>query len=323
MHFVTPTRCTSLPDVVVELDTPRAPDFTRYRKAAARLRSTGVTHVTIADNSLSHARVSNVAAAFVLKNEFGLEPIVHLNCRDRNLLAQQSTVFGLIALGIRHFLLISGDALALGDNPSGKAVFETDSLGLMERFQRLEAGVDFFGRTLDEPLDVCYGGAINLGRRSPAHLQRMQAKIARGARYFFSQPVFAEEDLLRLAEAQDKVGQTAAVYVGMMPLISAASARFLSRVPGVFVPERVIRSLEPFEGEAAITAGLAYAESLVQTAMAYGLRRFYLITPFLRASTTAHLVRRIREAMSRTDRAHGPGRMGRSFDSDVKSAHMT
>ncbi|MBT9281953.1 methylenetetrahydrofolate reductase [Hydrogenibacillus schlegelii] len=281
----------AMPEVVVELDPPRAPAFDRYLQAARRLQAAGVTHITIADNSLAHARLSNVVAAVLLRQAFGLSPIVHLNSRDRNLLAQQSTVLGLFAAGVRHFLLISGDALALGDHPDGKAVYETDSLGLMERFRGLQAGVDFFGRPLEGPLDVCYGGALNLGRTLGPHLRRLAAKADRGARFFFTQPIFDPADLERLLEARALLGGRGTLYIGIMPLISAASARFLAGVPGMNVPSDVVRALEPYTGEAAIEAGLAQAEALIERAFELGWTRFYLITPYLRASTTARLAR--------------------------------
>ncbi|GMA55568.1 hypothetical protein GCM10025858_36790 [Alicyclobacillus sacchari] len=60
----------------------------------------------MADNSLGSVRISNMALASVLKQR-GIEPLVHVTCRDRNLIGQQSHLMGLHVLGVRNILLIT------------------------------------------------------------------------------------------------------------------------------------------------------------------------------------------------------------------------
>ncbi|MBX5437603.1 MAG: homocysteine S-methyltransferase family protein, partial [Alicyclobacillaceae bacterium] len=94
--------------VMVELDPPKTLDCSRYLQGAAALRNAGADFITLADNSLAMARVSNLALASLLK-QMGIEPLVHVTCRDRNLTGQQSHLMGLHVLGIPHILLVTGD----------------------------------------------------------------------------------------------------------------------------------------------------------------------------------------------------------------------
>lgn len=278
--------------IVVELDPPREPDLNRYLEAARRLQRAGVDAITIADNALAQARVSGQAAAFLLKERLDMPVVVHISARDRNLLAQQSTIFALYALGIRDLLIVSGDSMKVGDHPQGKAVFETNSLGLMERVQRLREGIDFFDRPLKEPVHLHFGGALNIRQNHAVTLQRLIQKYERGATFFFTQPIYDDRDLETIASIRDDAifPKDVPIYLGLMPIISYENARFVQTIPGVRLNESVIEAFQTLSGEEARQFGVQKACHLAQTAYArYGFRYFYLVTPYLRASLTAAL----------------------------------
>ncbi|MDY0324298.1 MAG: methylenetetrahydrofolate reductase [Candidatus Carbobacillus sp.] len=278
--------------IVVELDPPREPDLNRYLDAARRLQQAGVDAITIADNALAQARVSSQAAAFLLKERLDMPVVVHISARDRNLLAQQSTIFGLYALGVRDLLIVSGDSMKVGDHPQGKAVFETNSLGLMEHLQKLRQGLDFFNRPLKEPVQLHFGGALNIRQNHAVTLQRLMQKYERGATFFFTQPVYDVADIAMIATLRDDVifPSDVPVYLGLMPIISYDNARFIQSIPGVRLSERTIETFQSLSGEEARQFGVQQACHLAQTAYTrFGFRYFYLVTPYLRASLTAAL----------------------------------
>ncbi|HEX7056882.1 MAG TPA: bifunctional homocysteine S-methyltransferase/methylenetetrahydrofolate reductase, partial [Bacilli bacterium] len=86
--------------VIVELDPPRDLDLTRFMEGASLLKQAGADAITMADNSLAVTRMSNMAVGTLLKEKLGIRPIVHIACRDRNLIGTQSHLMGLHALGI-------------------------------------------------------------------------------------------------------------------------------------------------------------------------------------------------------------------------------
>src|SRR5699024_1982300 len=94
--------------IIVELDAPKHLDISEYIKGAKALKEAGVDAITLADNSLATPRISNMAMATLLQKE-GIRPLVHLTCRDRNLIGLQAHLMGLHTLGIHEMLAITGD----------------------------------------------------------------------------------------------------------------------------------------------------------------------------------------------------------------------
>ena len=79
------------------------------------------------------------------------------------------------------------------------------------------------------------------------------------------------------------------IFTGVWPLLSGRQADFLhNEVPGIVVPEQVRIQMAGCEGDEGRARGLAIAREISRAA----LERFpgvYLITPFLRYSTTVEL----------------------------------
>ena len=72
--------------------------------------------------------------------------ILHVCCRDRNLLGLQSDLLGAHVLGFRNLVVITGDPPKLGDYPEATAVFDLDSIGLLRLTDTLNHGVDPAGK---------------------------------------------------------------------------------------------------------------------------------------------------------------------------------
>ena len=82
------------PVSIVELDSPKGLSMEKFLKGAQALKDAGAAAITLADNSLAILRVSNLAAAIRVREEVGLTSLLHLACRDRNLLGLQSEIMG-------------------------------------------------------------------------------------------------------------------------------------------------------------------------------------------------------------------------------------
>jgi methylenetetrahydrofolate reductase (NADPH) len=98
--------------VTAELGPPAEPSTEPVRRAAAALAP--VVHAAnVTDNQAASVKMSPLAAAVVML-EAGLEPIMQMTGRDRNLLALQADLIGAWALGVRTVLALGGDPLTVG-----------------------------------------------------------------------------------------------------------------------------------------------------------------------------------------------------------------
>ncbi|WP_178076221.1 methylenetetrahydrofolate reductase, partial [Pseudomonas sp. 2822-15] len=92
----------------------------------------GVDAVTLADNSLANPRICNLSMGVQLKKDIEVEPLVHIACRDRNLIGVQSHLMGLSTLGIDNVLAVTGDPAKVGDFPGATSVYDLSSMELIQ-----------------------------------------------------------------------------------------------------------------------------------------------------------------------------------------------
>ncbi|WP_326492565.1 bifunctional homocysteine S-methyltransferase/methylenetetrahydrofolate reductase [Alicyclobacillus dauci] len=278
--------------VIVELDPPKTLECERFIQGARELRAAGADMITMADNSLGTVRVSNMALASMLK-QFGIEPLVHVTCRDRNLIGQQSHLMGLHVLGIRNILLITGDPSRYGDLPGASSVYDVSSIDLTKMVRRLNEGVGFSGKQLKKPAQFVIGTAFNPHVRNfPKAVERLRRKVEAGADYVMTQPVYDERTMEQIALATRDLGVP--VMIGIMPLTSLRNAEFLHhQVPGITIPEDVLLAMREATPDQAGEAGYQLAERLCDAALSY-FRGIYLVTPFLKYDLTVRLTQHIR-----------------------------
>src|SRR5437867_1539722 len=114
--------------VTAELGPPVNPDPARVRETARAL--VGSVHAAnVTDNQAATVKLSPLACAVWMLEE-GLEPILQLTTRDRNLMALQSDLLGAWALGVGAVLALSGDPLKVGPYESlATRVADVDSNG--------------------------------------------------------------------------------------------------------------------------------------------------------------------------------------------------
>jgi 5,10-methylenetetrahydrofolate reductase len=98
--------------VTAEFGPPREPDADIVRAGAHALAGT-VDAVNVTDNQAATVKLSALAASALLIAE-GLEPILQITARDRNLMAIQGELLGAWALGVHTVLALSGDPLKVG-----------------------------------------------------------------------------------------------------------------------------------------------------------------------------------------------------------------
>ncbi|SIS97782.1 bifunctional homocysteine S-methyltransferase/methylenetetrahydrofolate reductase [Alicyclobacillus vulcanalis] len=273
--------------IVVELDPPKHLSIARFLQGAEALAAAGADLVTMADNSLGSVRVSNMALASLLKQQ-QIEPLVHVTCRDRNLIGQQSHLMGLAVLGIRNVLLVTGDPSRYGELPGATSVYDVSSMDLTKMVRRLNEGVGFSGQPLKHPSRFVIGTAFNPHVHNFAKaVDRLRRKVEAGADFVMTQPVFDPELMEAIADATRDLGVP--VFIGIMPLTSARNAEFLHyQVPGIRLSEEALRRMQEAAPDEALAVGEAIARELVETAVRL-FPGLYLVTPFLRFEMTVRL----------------------------------
>lgn len=279
--------------VIVELDPPRTLDTDKFFTGAAALRDAGADYVTLADNSLGSVRVSNMALGSQLL-QMGIEPLVHVTCRDRNLIGQQSHLMGLHVLGIDHLLLVTGDPSRFGDLPGAASVFDTSSMELTAHVKRLNEGVAFSGQPMQTPSRFVVGTAFNPNvPQLQKAFDRLRRKVDAGADFIMTQPVFDPALFEPLHRVTEELGVP--MFIGIMPLVSARNAWFLhNEVPGIRIPEHILARMQQQGADEAAAEGIAIAKELIDEALQY-FSTLYLITPFMRWKASVTLLAHIHE----------------------------
>ena len=274
--------------VVTELDPPKTLVLEKYFAAARALIDAGSDAITLADNSLAILRVSNLAIGAILKQKYNIMPLLHISCRDKNLIGLQSELMGIAALGIRHILPLTGDPAKFGDQPGASSVYDVNSIQLMEIISGLNKGYNFAGKNIKYPTDFVMGCTFNPNAKNlDAQVARLERKIAAGARYVMTQPVF-DQALVQQMHARTKhLGVP--ILTGVWPLLNGRQTEFLHHeVPGIIIPDQIRSRMAGTEGQQGRRQGIEIAKDVVRAALDC-FPGIYLITPFLAYDTTAEL----------------------------------
>ncbi|MDD5679044.1 MAG: bifunctional homocysteine S-methyltransferase/methylenetetrahydrofolate reductase [Kiritimatiellae bacterium] len=290
--FLDGLRDDSIP-IIAEIDPPGHLQVRSILDDARWVAEAGADAISLADNPLASLKMGNVAVAAMLQNECGVKTICHVTCRDRNALGLQSELMGAHALGIRGILAITGDPLGRSVG-SGRAVFEFNSFTLVRLLAGLNRGASHSGSDLKGESDFSIGVAFNSAARNlNGEAQRLGKKIAEGAQFVMTQPVFDAEQAGRVLELTRANGIR--VFLGFFPLISARTALYLhNEVPGMRIPEPILQRLASLPAkEDQEKAGLEMTQRLL-AGLADQLDGIYLISPHNRARVLAPLVRMIR-----------------------------
>ena len=226
--------------VSVEVNPAPGLDPSRALEGAKMLLDSGVDIVNVADAPRAMARMSNIAFCSLLLGRHGIQPILHVCGRDRNLLGQMAHLLGAHAIGIRNLVIITGDPPKVGDYPEATAVYDLDAIGLLQMASNMNRGVDPAGKPLPggktsfllatglEP------GAADLDKE----IQRLEKKKAAGAELIMTQPIFQTDVLETVLRRIEHLALP--VMVGVLPLVSYKNAEFLhNEVPGMQIPEEI------------------------------------------------------------------------------------
>ncbi|HKG21867.1 MAG TPA: bifunctional homocysteine S-methyltransferase/methylenetetrahydrofolate reductase [Blastocatellia bacterium] len=244
----------------VEIVPPKGCDPSRMLESVRALKEAGVDAVNVPDGPRAQSRMGVLAVSTLIEQQVGIEAVMHYCCRDRNLLGMTSDLLGAAGLGLRNVLIITGDPPKMGPYPEATAVFDIDSIGLVNMVNRLNHGLDIGGNPIGGPTSFYIGVGVNpCAVDLDYELRRFEWKVEAGAEYAITQPTFDVKQLRGFLKRIENY--RIPVIAGIWPLVSYRNAEFLANeVPGVVVPETVLDRMHRItDKDAAREEGLAIA----------------------------------------------------------------
>jgi homocysteine S-methyltransferase len=244
----------------VEIVPPKGCDPSKMLEGVRLLKEAGVDAVNVPDGPRAQSRMGVLAVSTLIEQRVGIETVVHYCCRDRNLLGMTSDLLGAAGLGLRNLLIITGDPPKMGPYPEATAVFDIDSIGLVNMVNRLNHGLDIGGNPIGGPTAFHIGVGVNpCAVDLDYELRRFEWKVEAGAEFAITQPTFDVDQLKGFLKRIEHC--RIPIVAGIWPLVSYRNAEFLANeVPGVVVPKSVLKRMQRItDKDAAREEGLAIA----------------------------------------------------------------
>jgi methylenetetrahydrofolate reductase (NADPH) len=256
--------------------------------ATARLREKILTvmpyvaAINFTDGSSAVPRMSSAACSAVAAS-LGADPVMQISARDNNRNSLQSQAIGANALGVHNILCLSGDSPRVGPAPrSNMNIIDVDSVQMLWILRRMrDEGIYLDGREIKNRPQLFLGAAASPFAQDPElQVIRDRKKINAGAQFLQTNLVFDPDSLDPWLEQLDKEGLLDRVYilVGISPLKSLSLAHYLNdRIPGVTVPERVMKRLADAGDRFAHESISVTAETLVKLKAKKGVRGVHIM----------------------------------------------
>jgi methylenetetrahydrofolate reductase (NADPH) len=173
-------------------------------------------------------------------------------------------------MGIKNILCLSGDNSRMGPRPMGRSdILDIDSIQMLWILRRMrDDGVYLDGRKIKYPPQIFLGAAASPFASEPRfQALREHKKINAGAQFFQTNLVYDPDGLevwlneLAKRDVLDKVF----ILIGITPLKSLKMAEYMHNdVPGVFVPEKLLKRLEAAGEDGEMEEGVQIALELIE-----------------------------------------------------------
>lgn len=281
------------PVVTAEFPSIDGGGLAAVEKAADEMRPY-VDAVNATDNPAAHAHASNVSIAIAMQ-QFGLEPIMQVVCRDKNRIAMQADIMGASLFDIQNIACLTGDDVTAGDEPEARRVFDLDGPQLIKAATGLSEGHYLSGRAIKQP-PTLFVGAVENPYAPPLdyRVQRALKKAQAGARFLQLQIGYYPERLEAFVAGCLEAGVT--VTTALIPTIvltkTARALNFMDdSVPGISIPaDMIARVADAGDKEAVAEASYQLTLELSRHALSLNGVSGLHITDFRHDGSLARLV---------------------------------
>ena len=274
---------------LVEIVPPRGISCVHEIEGARILAQLGVHAINVPDSPRASARMSAQSLCIQIQQHTGIETILHYTCRDRNILSIQSDLLGASSIGLRNILCLTGDPPKLGNYPDATAVFDVDSIGLVNIVYRLNHGLDIGANAIGASTNFTIGVAANPGVPDiEQEIRRFKFKVDAGGEYAITQPVF---DLRLLEIFLERIqSYRIPVIAGIWPLTSLRNAEFMKNDLRVSMPEEILlRMAHSGTPDAARREGILIAQEMLEAVRPF-VQGVQVSAPFGRYTAAAEVI---------------------------------
>jgi 5,10-methylenetetrahydrofolate reductase len=224
-----------------------------------------VDAVNITDSNRAVAAMAAIPAAVIVRDA-GIDPIVQMTGRDRNRIALQADLLGAAALGLEHFVFMSGDDPKKGNHPDAVNVKDLDGIGLVRMAAMMrDRGKFLSGDEIKQPPAYAIGATASpFVTPMSADVEKTVEKVASGADFVQTQPVFDLAAFSQwLAAVRSAAGRQVTIIAGVLVLRSAEQAERFGKIPGFALGPAVVERLKNAEDQEA--EGVAMAVETVRS----------------------------------------------------------
>jgi methylenetetrahydrofolate reductase (NADPH) len=268
--------------VTSEVGPPRSADGHEIEHKGNLIKD-HVDAINVTDNQTSVCRLCSLAAVIRLKL-MGLEPVLQMVTRDRNRIALQSDILGAASFGINNILCLTGDHQHFGDHPQAVNVFDLDSIQLIQTVKMMrDEGRLIGGYEFKVKPQMFIGAAANpfAGPNVELRVARLAKKAAAGVQFIQTQCIYNMDTFRTFMKlAVDKgITEKVAILAGITPMKNVGMARYMQkRVPGMDVPEEVIKRIGGVPKEKQWEEGVAFAiEQIEELKSVPGVKGFHIM----------------------------------------------
>ena len=249
--------------VSVEMRANTFPQLRAMLKEAKNLAAIGVDLFDVTDNSGAAVNIGAIATAYRLQQATQIPTLIHWTTRSRNLISMQSHLLEAEALGIRGIVALSGDHPKAGPYETASLVPDVrGAVQLMGLISRLNQGELADGSSIGEPCGFYYGGGFTIAENLQPHVKHLTNKVAQGAKFAYTQPIWTYQDIVRAQQATEHLGIK--ILYGILPLTSFRSASYLRDNLGLYIPQFIVDKFRDLGDTAGHELGMQLCLELVR-----------------------------------------------------------
>jgi methylenetetrahydrofolate reductase (NADPH) len=206
-----------------------------------------VDAIQLTDNQRGRVHASSLAVAAMLLQQ-GIDPVLHVTCRNRNRIALESDLLGAAAIGVTSLVVMRGSNRGAGPRAGVKTIFDTGATELIAVARAMSDGRVPSGKPLKPAPDFFIGAVGTVFSPEEDWKPRgLTAKLDAGARFLQTQPCFdmpaLRSYLSRLVK--ERLTWKFQVIVGLACLPSVTAARWVSDIAGgALIPDATVRRLK-------------------------------------------------------------------------------
>jgi methylenetetrahydrofolate reductase (NADPH) len=208
--------------------------------------------LTISDNAGGNPALSAEMLGVEIAR-LGIEPLVHLTCKDKNRSQMESLLYGLERANVRNLLTLTGDYPKPGYNGVPMPVFDLDSTTLLGLIAELNQGMEVptpKGTTRLTPTHFFPGASASpfksLESEQMGQYYKLKKKLAAGAQFVVSQLGYDARKFQELLYVVKLLGFEHIPVVGNIFLLPLGAARLMNSngLPGCVVSDKLLAEIQ-------------------------------------------------------------------------------